>query len=59
MITEKEVSISTVDNGYIVECSWSDGNTYAHDKQFAKNLPKVKKIIAEFFNPKDKNVIPF
>lgn len=59
MITEKEVALSTIDNGYIVECSWRDGETFVHDKQYAKTLPKAVKMIKQFFTPKNGNVIPF
>ena len=59
MITDKEVQLSTIDNGYIVECSWREGETFAHDKQYAKTLPKALKMIRNFYHPKNENVIPF
>ena len=59
MITDKELSVSTIDNGYIVECSWREDDAYVHDKQYAKNLPKVVKMIKDFYKPKNGNVIPF
>lgn len=59
MITEKEVQVSTIDNGYIVECSWQEGEVYGRDKQYAKTLPKALKIIRNFYIPKNGNVLPF
>lgn len=59
MVTDKEVQVTTLANGYIVECSWADGDTYGRDKQFAKTIAKALKIIRNFYNPKNGNVIPF
>ena len=59
MVIEKKVAISTLSNGFIVCCSWTDENIYADDKQFAKSIPKVVKIIKAFYTPKDGNVLPF
>ncbi len=59
MIKDKEFSVSIIDNGFLVTCSWNEGEAYACDKQYAKTLPKVGKLLKQFFSTKDGNVIPF
>ena len=59
MIQDKEFNVSVIDNGFLVTCSWKEGDVYTADKQYAKTLLKVGKLLKQFFSTKDGNVIPF